>query len=1257
MRLIGERLFSAAAALLFLGFLVPSAASQSLEVEGLEMGDVDTSFRDQGIRFTTEYIDQSLSYGEVLVPDELRSSLTEVRTPGQPRSTQDGILVFQPPGQSGESLNLAYQYSGDVPVEELQGWTYGSEKGNSGQLRGERVDLNPENGSSSVLSTSLEDNGVTWDIDIRSHYEHLIVEYQVLQNASRTVNETVNGTNVTTTENVSKVVWESQDVYSGEEPELTPISARADANTLAENPSQSLSIEYDNRYDDRKNITFIAAIPENSTLKDFRTSAEKAVKADASFYPEVRSRIIENNLSDRFLLDDSTQYRFQAYNLTVPKDSNVSASVKASINGNRSNLYGYILGSTGVTLTSAELSDSTITDYNRYKGLNVTSASGTPTIGKAQPVYWSCGDDSTTGTGDIVIDCSAVDGVEDIAFYDTNGDLLNYEIESFSSSSGGVAWVYNTWTRDGDVGAYLGYGDGPSDRQDATGTWSNNGQNTVMVQHLQDDPLSATDSTGNNNDGSVNGVTATNGQYDGGAYFDGTSHIAVSNNNDLSQVGESDFTVTLWAKSTDTSLDVLYDNRDSGYQGFFLEHSDPDGDGVQEFKAGTQGGTKIYSNIDVGDGNWHSATITRTSGNDGHLYADGSLDASTGDWASFSVDDNTYIGEITGGCNGACNSNTYSGDLDDIKVYSDVKSSSWIQAEYDASAKAGKVFFNQNEGQSTVTNQPPQVDKPVVRPSSPVPAGAEVNVSVNASDPDSNLGSVNTSLLSPDGSVEVDNASMTNSTAEASEYYYSFKIPGEASSLGTWNATVYAEDTAEASDTNSTKFNVTDQDPPNWFNLKTNASGGEIFHTESLNISAEWRDNESGLNKAVLATNETGEWKNWTGGTKSWNSGEKEISTYIWKNESFNGTLAYRIWAKDTAGNWNVTDTQTVKVMGMLTESLSDSVALSESTSSYGDFFGDSSAAVSLSEALSSTATVTDYLETQFDITSTVSDTVSVIEELSTPFTISLTLDSQGYAEDKQNDTVAVTSSTQGQTNVSDTASAAFDVTTDMKVLGISTSEILQSTVGVDTETRSQTFVDHAVDSAVNVVDDTIATVTEHTRLSTNYTLAETVQTQANTSNQQSATIQVTETVSSYAEKFAEILTPINIEANTGSQANASTQISTDIGVSTGLNTAAFITETISTTVDVEEICWAGSPCYQDITGNQTQNQTQPSTGTGIIDGDGPLTIIKPVPIERSLPEWLQIYYQQNRNAIHGFALFLIAATGFLTIRKLLRFL
>ncbi|MCY4730553.1 hypothetical protein KY092_08270 [Natronomonas gomsonensis] len=1199
MRLIGERLFSAAAALLFLGFLVPSAASQSLEVEGLEMGDVDTSFRDQGIRFTTEYMDQSLSYGTVLVPDELRSSLTEVRTPGQPRSRQDGILVFQPPGQSGESLNLAYQYSGDVPVEELQGWMYGSEKGNSGQLRGERVDLNPENGSSSVLSTSLEDNGVTWDIDIRSHYEHLIIEYRLVENVTQSVNGTTNTT--------QQVIWETEDVYSGEETDVLPFKY---CGTQVNEEVQSLSCSPDNQYEDSHEVTVLTAYPDNYSFDQFTSGDLDAIPVSeaSKWYSEAEQQVLESNLSEDLLIpkDEISGYRFKAYNVTLPSDSTpeLTSEIVTEREGSVAGLKMYVIGSIGGTTTYESSGGGSTTEVIYSEGfedgsldgwtVNELSVVSDRSFQSTYSVYSNNGLGSSTQAYDII----------------SNGgkqlDTFSYYYQETSSSAGGGVRLVNS---DGDFEIGVATANPQLQIDD------NNGIEQVAYGSYDTWYRVEYDFDWTNNDVDITWENMGSGSVET------FNNRPLKQGVDIEQVNVENYNFYEWRTG---GYEMWHDGFEAVAE---VENNPPTFGEINSDPVNWTVGESFDWNASVSDPDGNLASVRARMLREGNVVK------------------------------GWTQANSLSGDYYGLNNFYTPEQEANYTLEIKAEDSQGAYNISSTTQEVVILNQPPQVDKPVVRPSSPVPAGAEVNVSVNASDPDSNLGSVNTSLLSPDGSVEVDNASMTNSTAEASEYYYSFKIPGEASSLGTWNATVYAEDTAEASDTNSTKFNVTDQDPPNWFNLKTNASGGEIFHTESLNISAEWRDNESGLNKAVLATNETGEWKNWTGGTKSWNSGEKEISTYIWKNESFNGTLAYRIWAKDTAGNWNVTDTQTVKVMGMLTESLSDSVALSDETSSYGDFFGNSSAAVSLSEALSSTATVTDYLETQFDITSTVSDTVSVIEELSTPFTISLTLDSQGYTEDKQNDTVAVTSSTQSQAKVSDTASTAFDITTDMEVLGVSASEFLNSTVGVGTEARSQTFVDHAVDSAVNVVDDTIATVTEHTRLSTNYTLAETVQTQANTSNQQSATIQVTETVSSYAEKFAEILTPINIEANTGSQANASTQISTDIGVSTGLNTAAFITETISTTVDVEEICWAGSPCYQDITGNQTQNQTQPSTGTGIIDGDGPLTIIKPVPIERSLPEWLQIYYQQNRNAIHGFALFLIAATGFLTIRKLLRFL
>jgi len=58
-------------------------------------------------------------------------------------------------------------------------------------------------------------------------------------------------------------------------------------------------------------------------------------------------------------------------------------------------------------------------------------------------------DDSKTGNGDIVIDFSNVSGAEDIAVYDQNGNLLDYEIENLDTTNEtGVLWAYNNWVRD-----------------------------------------------------------------------------------------------------------------------------------------------------------------------------------------------------------------------------------------------------------------------------------------------------------------------------------------------------------------------------------------------------------------------------------------------------------------------------------------------------------------------------------------------------------------------------------------------------------------------------------------------------------------------------------------------------------------------------------------------------------------------------------------------------------------------------------------
>lgn len=166
---------------------------------------------------------------------------------------------------------------------------------------------------------------------------------------------------------------------------------------------------------------------------------------------------LEAEISDLYVYLDgevvkSTNLKDKPKNVTVKVWTNDSQRIKI---GNHST----------VVATSGGSDDS----YDKYKPVNVTTASGTPSIPKAQPVNWTCGDDSTTGTGQIVLDCSSVDGVEDIDFTNTTDHRLPYEIEHFNGSTGGVAWVWNNWTRDGSEQLRIHYGNGGTDEQDNGG--------------------------------------------------------------------------------------------------------------------------------------------------------------------------------------------------------------------------------------------------------------------------------------------------------------------------------------------------------------------------------------------------------------------------------------------------------------------------------------------------------------------------------------------------------------------------------------------------------------------------------------------------------------------------------------------------------------------------------------------------------------------------------------------------------------------
>ncbi|MFQ6068091.1 MAG: hypothetical protein ACE5KD_00955 [Candidatus Bathyarchaeia archaeon] len=129
----------------------------------------------------------------------------------------------------------------------------------------------------------------------------------------------------------------------------------------------------------------------------------------------------------------------------------------------------------------------------------------------------------------------------------------------------------------------------------------------------------------------------------------------------------------------------------------------------------------------------------------------------------------------------------------------------------------------------------------------------------------------------------------------------------------------YDPDVAE-NDTDDAVYGVVavvDTDPPTFSNNNTNTTS--IYKGEPILIYANWSDN-SNLNYSWLSTNETGAWKNYTDGTydspidinltigETW-------SNFTWQNTTFVGTVAWKIYANDSAGNENVTGEMTFEVL------------------------------------------------------------------------------------------------------------------------------------------------------------------------------------------------------------------------------------------------------------------------------------------------------------------------------------------------------
>jgi RHS repeat-associated protein len=252
---------------------------------------------------------------------------------------------------------------------------------------------------------------------------------------------------------------------------------------------------------------------------------------------------------------------------------------------------------------------------------------------------------------------------------------LAFEQESYNPSTGAITyWVkIPTVSYTTDTTIYLFYGNSSvvTDQSNKTAVWD---ANYVGVWHLPNGTsLSAADSTGNGNNGTVTGVTAVSGQIDGGGNFNGSSKITIQPPGSLS----GSFTIEAWAKPSSLGGLGLFGSRspsDMGFDAYFT------GSGLHgDIGTGTSWlTTSANANFSYAANTWHHVVyaVTPTGYN---IYIDGSqfgAGSFTGTPLLFDSNHTLFIGSI------ASNSTYFNGVLDEVHLSNVTRSADWIAAEY-----------------------------------------------------------------------------------------------------------------------------------------------------------------------------------------------------------------------------------------------------------------------------------------------------------------------------------------------------------------------------------------------------------------------------------------------------------------------------------------------------------------------------------------------------------------------------------------------
>ncbi|WP_276273568.1 hypothetical protein [Haloarcula litorea] len=307
--------------------LTTSASAADVKVAGLTEENVNTTFvSDSAIRFETSYLNKTLTPRQIFVPNATDHAVVDWSFTRESWGESSGVSTLN------YQYGLAYNYEYPSPeASALLGQNSSTGTGLPANYfqYSDSFYSNESTARGTVFSSSFADDKARWNITVNAHYEHLIINYDLIYNG--TIQDSY------------------QDIYSGDDPELIPVDGQINKydglNTPSDDYIDRFLMQYDRKYEyNPHNVTIVLAHPKDEELLSVDLGRNTEELND-NHYSEVVDTAQEVNKTAT-LLNDTSNYSIKAYNTTIPGNTTTTLQYKIdSLENETNDLRMWILGS------------------------------------------------------------------------------------------------------------------------------------------------------------------------------------------------------------------------------------------------------------------------------------------------------------------------------------------------------------------------------------------------------------------------------------------------------------------------------------------------------------------------------------------------------------------------------------------------------------------------------------------------------------------------------------------------------------------------------------------------------------------------------------------------------------------------------------------------------------------------------------------------------------------------------------------------